>query len=242
MSEALMDEDFLICNDDRCVLMAEDFIEEASDSSVTGKFNTVLADLAKIYPNAILVGAVAAAKYIRNPNMPRETKDVDILLDEKDFAEFLIDEIPEEKVTLLETYFDDSDSANHSLKHKDTGIYVDLLSTESKPIRNKIARHILTNRERSTHKLFGENHTIDILKPELLLAMKVNRYGKNPKTERGLSDRLDIVKILKTLMERDIIVNHDKVKSFLNGYEIKYYDAIVKEVSEKTYWTIRENP
>ena len=66
--------------------------------------------------------------------------------------------------------------------------------------------------------LFGENHTIDILKPELLLAMKINRYRKNPKTEKGLSDRLDVVKILKTLMERDIIIDHDKVKSFLNDF------------------------
>ena len=227
-----MDEDFLICNDDRCVLMAEDFIEEAAaEPSATGKFNQVLADLARVYPDAVLVGAVAAAKYVRNPNMPRETEDVDVLLGEKDFAEFLIDEIPEEKEKLLDTYFETSDSANHSLKHRETGIYVDLLSTESAPIRKKIARHVLQERDRATHMLFGENHTIDILRPELLLAMKVNRYGKNPKTEKGISDHLDIVKILKTLTQRSIIIDHDKVKSFLNDYEKKHYDTIVKEVS-----------
>lgn len=232
MTQRLMDEDFLICNDDRCVLMAEDFIEDASAPSVTGKFNKVLADLARVYPNAVLVGAVAAAKYVRNPNAPRETEDVDILLDEKDFAEFLIDELPEEKMKLLETYFDDSDSVNHSLKHRETGIYVDLLSTESTPIRKRIARHILEHRDQATHMLFGENHTIDILKPELLLAMKVNRYGKNPNTERGVSDRLDIVKILKTLMGRGIAVDHEKVKSFLNDDEKKHYDTLVKEVTD----------
>jgi len=132
LTQPSIDEDFLTCNDDRCVLMAEDFGDEASAHSHTGKFNKVLSDLAKVYPDAVLVGAVAAAKYVRNPNKPRETKDVDVLLGEKDFAEFLIDDIPEEKLKVLETYFENSDSANHSLKHRETGVYVDLLSTESK--------------------------------------------------------------------------------------------------------------
>jgi hypothetical protein len=228
-----MDEDFLVCNDDRCVLMAEDFMEDQSETSPTAKFNSVIADLLKVYRDAILVGAVAAAKYVRDPEAPRETFDVDILLGEKDFAEFLIDEIPEEKLKNLEIYFDNSDSANHSLRHKKTGIYVDLLSTESKPIRNKITREVFQNRDQTTHLLIGENHSIDILKPELLLAMKVVRYSKNPKTQRGISDRLDIEKILKTMMEKQIPVAHDKVTSFLRDFEIKNYNTILEDVMNK---------
>jgi len=226
-----MDDDFLICNDDRCVLMAEDLLEDPSGKSVTSKFNRVIADLSKVYPNAILVGAVAAATYIRNPTTPRETQDIDVLLGEKDYAEFLIDQIPQSKLKILETYFDNSDSAFHSLRHRETGIYVDLLSTESTPIRRKISRHVLQNRDQATHLLVGEHHWIDILQPELLLAMKVTRYGKNPKTQRGVSDRLDIEKILKTLMERNVSIDHGKVKSFLSSHEIMKYEAILEDVT-----------
>lgn len=223
------EEDFLICNDDRCILLAEDFKDEEANPSATAKFNRVLADLTKVYPSAILAGAVAAAKYVRNPDAPRETEDLDVLLDEKDFAEFLIDEIPQEKLEILERHFETSDSASHSLKHKETGIYVDLISTQSTPIRKKISRYILKNRTRATHILFGGNHNIDVLKPELILAMKVNRHCKDPKTAKGISDYLDIVKLIKTLREKQIEIDHDAVRSFLNRREKKQYDAILEE-------------
>ena len=224
------DEDFLICDDDRCVLMAEDFMEDAPTDSPSARFNRVLADLTRVYPNAILVGAVAAAKYVRAPAQPRETFDVDIMLDERDFAEFLIDEIPEGKLKKLDTYFDTSDSINHSLKHKETGIYVDLMSAESQPIRKKIVRYVLNHRAEATHRLFAEDHSIDILKPELLLAMKVHRYCRNPKSEKGLSDRQDITKVLHTMKEREIAIDHGRVKSFLNTSEKRKYDAILRDV------------
>jgi len=223
------DEDFLVCHDDRCVLMAEDFLVDEEKISSASKFNRVIADVAKVYPNAILVGAVAAAKYIRYPVKPRETQDVDVLLDEKDFAEFLIDDIPENTLKLLETYFDASDSANHSLKHKETGVYIDFLSTESPTIRKKIVRHVLENRQQATHVLEDQHLSIDILKPELLIAMKMNRYCKYLKTERGLSDRLDIIKVLKTLTDRKISIDHDRVRDFLNPLEISKYNDMLND-------------
>jgi hypothetical protein len=231
---ACMDEDFLICEDARCVLLAEDFLENVSENTKAGRFNRVINDLSKVYPDAVLVGAVAAAKYVRNPERPRETEDIDVLLGEKDFAEFLIDDIPEEKLKTLETYFDTSDSLSHSLKHKETGIYVDLLSTESNPIRKRITRHVFENRDQSTHILIGDKHSMDILKPELLLAMKINRFSKNPESEKGRSDLLDMKKILRTLMEKGIAVNYKLVKSFLNENEVKKLDDIVHEVSNES--------
>ncbi len=222
-----MDEDFLVCSDDRCVLMADDFSESQLDDSALSKFNSVIADILKVYPDAVLAGAVAAAKYVRDPETPRQTFDVDILLGEKDFAEFLVDEIPEDKLKALEARFETSDSANHSLKHRETGIYVDLMSTGSKPLRNSIIREAFENRNHATHLLIGENHAIDILKPELLLAMKTIRYCKNPKSEKGISDRLDIVKILKTMAAKKIPVDHEKVCSFLRDFEIKQYKVLV---------------
>ena len=228
-----MENDFLICEDDRCVLLAEDFLDNVDEDSKPGRFNKVIDDLSKVYPDAILCGAVAAAKYVRNPERPRETEDIDVLLDEKDFAEFLIDEIPEEKLEKLNAYFDTSDSVNHSLRHKETGIYVDLLSTESNPIRKKISRHVLENREEATHILIGDKHSMDILKPELLLSMKINRYAKNPTSEKGQSDHLDIKKILKTMIEKKIIIENDKINEFLNDREKKILNKIYTEVKKE---------
>ena len=224
--------DFLICDeDDRCVLIAEDFSDTIKKDTASERFNKVIADVAKVYPDAILVGAVAAAKYIRYPVEPRETQDVDVILNERDFAEFLLDEIPGDTLKKLETYFENSDSSSHSMKHKETGIYIDFLSSESQPIRKRIVNHILENRNKATHILHDENDPIRILRPEYLLAMKVNRYCKDPKTDKGISDKLDIVKILETLTERGIIVDHEKVRGFLNSREIKNYDAILEYIT-----------
>lgn len=225
-----MNDDFLDCDDDRCVLMPEDFEDDSEESRHADKFNKVLDDIAKVYPNALLVGAVAAAKYIRRPAEPRPTQDVDVILDERDFAEFLIDEIPKDKLGQLETYFDNSDSANHSMRHKETGIYVDFLSSESQPIRKKLIRYILAHRREVTHLLQDRDKGIEILKPEYLLAMKVARYCKYYGSERGASDRQDIVKILETLKERDMPVDHDRVRSLLDRHEVKYYDRILAAI------------
>jgi hypothetical protein len=224
-----MNNDLLECDDQRCVLTADDLEGRTDERERAKKFNEVIADIVKVYPSALLVGAVAAAKYIRYPNSPRETHDVDVLLDEKDFAEFLVDEIPEHKQRQLEKYFDDSDSLNHSMRHRGTGIYVDFLSAESQSIRKKLIQRILSNRAEATHILQDRENGIEILKPEYLLAMKVNRYCKYSDTERGASDRLDIIKILETLKERDIPVDHELVRGLLNRNEVRYYDKIVAE-------------
>jgi hypothetical protein len=229
-----MDDDFLICEDDRCVLLAEDFLDDVPEDTKAGRFNKVIDDLSKVYPNAILAGAVAAAKYVRSPQKPRETLDIDVILDEKDFAEFLIDDIPEDKLEKLNAYFDTSDSVNHSLIHRETGIYVDLMSTESNPIRKKIAKHVLENRDQATHILIGDKHAMDILKPELVLAMKLNRYCKDPESEKGRSDHMDIVKILKTVREKQIPIEYDKIIPFLNDREIKALDALTAEAQAGT--------
>lgn len=226
-----MNNDILDCDDDRCVLLPEDFEDETEARPHAEKFNKVIEDIAKVYPDAMLVGAVAAAKYIRHPSEPRETQDVDVLLDEKDFAEFLVDEIPADKLRALETYFDNSDSVNHSMRHKETGVYVDFLSAESQPIRKSLMRYILEHRRETTHLLEDRDKGIEILKPEYLLAMKVMRYCKYYDTERGASDRMDIVKILETLQERDIPVDHDRVRSLLDRHEVKYYDRILAAIA-----------
>ncbi len=224
-----MNEDYLSCDDSRCVLMVEDLAGHTSESEQSAKFNKVIADIVRVYPDALLVGAVAAAKYIRHPGEPRDTLDVDVLLAEKDFAEFLVDEIPEDKLSRLETYFETSDSLNHSMRHRETGIYVDFLSAESQPIRKNLVRRILENRSQATHTLQNQGADIEILKPEYLLAMKAMRYSKYFDTERGASDRQDIVKLLETMEDRNVPVDHEFVRSLLNRPEKGYYEKILAE-------------
>ena len=225
-----MDPKFVVCDDDTCMLVIEDSLEEIPKDSLPGQFIRVISDVSKVYPKAILVGAVAAAQYITHSNEPRITYDVDILLDVKDFSDFLLDEIPEDTVIQLETYFDDSDSSNHSLKHKETGIYVDLLSLESKPIRKKLVKYILENRDKSTNIFQIGPHAIDILKPEFLIAMKLNRYSKKPRSERGLCDRVDIMKVLKALWDGEISMDHDIIRTICNKNETECFLSILDDV------------
>jgi hypothetical protein len=224
-----MDPEIFVHDDDRCVLIAKD----RSSDTLPGKFNRVISDIADVYPTAILVGAVAASKYIGYSNEPRITYDVDILLDEKNFSDFLLDDIPLDTVTKLENFFDDSDSANHSLKHKETGIYLDLLSIESKPIRKKIVRHILENRDKTTHVLQIGEQSIDILRPEFLIAMKLNRYSKKPRSERGLCDRIDIMKVLKALWGSQMTMDHEAIRAVCNRNEAECYFSILEDVENE---------
>ncbi len=219
------------CDDTQCYIVSEHFLEYFTDDGHVSKFDRVLMDIAKIYGNAILIGAVGASKYILHPVEPRVTFDIDLIVDEPDFEDFLNDEIPEEKRKLLDALFKTSDSAIHSLKHAATGIYVDLLSATSQSVRGKLIRHILSHRQETTNILTLNGCKIEILKPELLIAMKLNRYTKNPRTEKGLADRLDTVKILKSYYHQKDLFDPEKIRMFLNRREIPHLDEILKDVT-----------
>lgn len=221
------------CDDIECMLVAEHFFDYFADDDRVSKFDRVLLDIARLYPTAVLIGAIATSKYIQYPVEPRVTFDIDLILEESDFNDFVNDELPEDKLALLETYFQTSDSLMHSLQHRRTKIYVDFLSLESQPIRKRIVRHILENREAATNILTLGDQRIHIVKPELLLAMKVNRYAKNPKSEKGLTDHLDVLKILKSFRHQSGLLDPDLVRSFLNRREVKLFDDICCDADEE---------
>jgi len=156
-----------------------------------------------------------------------------VVLDEKDFEDFLNDDLPEEKNQMLDTYFETSDSVSHSIKHRKTNIYVDFLSVQSEPVRKKLIRHILENRDAATNLLSMNDHRILIAKPELVIAMKLNRYTKNPGSEKGLADRLDIVKIMKSYYGQAEFLNPDKIRAMLNRREVKCLDEILSDVGRE---------
>jgi hypothetical protein len=225
-----MRDKYLQYDDEQDELFEDELFLDYHRNKPGSGFNYVINDVVKVYPKAVLVGAIAASKYIRPPIRPRVTYDVDILLSETDFEAFLADDLPEDSHKNLEKYFMDSDSANHSLQHKSTGIYVDFLSTESTPLKNKLIRHILDNRKKTTNVLRLGDSAIDIVKPEYLIALKLNRYYKIPRTEKGLCDRLDITKILKTLISNSISFSFDEVKEFMNKQEVKSFKRIYDDV------------
>jgi hypothetical protein len=230
-----MNEKYIQHDDEQDELFEDEYFQIYHKNGPGSGFNYVIGDVVKIYPNAVLVGAIAASKYIRPPVRPRVTYDVDILLSETDFEMFLADNLPEDALKNLEKYFLDSDSVNHSLKHKSTGIYVDFLSTESAPLKPRLIRHILENRKATTNILRLMDSKIDIVKPEYLIALKLNRYYKMPRTEKGLSDRLDIIKILKTLISHSIPFSLGGAKEFMGKQEItsfkKIYDDVEFEIN-----------
>lgn len=226
-----MKQKFLQCDDKRCELLADDFFSHVHGNTTQSRFNNVIADIVKVYPDAVLIGAIAAAKYIRHPVEPRMTYDVDILLSESDFDAFLSDNMNDATRISLETHFENSDSAMHSMKHRQTGIYVDFLSLQSKPVKKKLIRYILNNRKQTTNILKVGDSEIEIVKPEILVAMKLNRYNKNPKTEKGLSDRLDIIKILKTLCANCIAIDLSQFHEFVSKAEIQRFNQISGDVT-----------
>ncbi|MBS3759076.1 MAG: hypothetical protein KGY61_10485 [Desulfobacterales bacterium] len=219
------------CDDIQCFMVTEHFFEYFSDDTGVTTFDRALLDLSRIYENAVLVGAIAVSKYVQPPIEPRVTFDIDAVLDEKDFADFLNDELPEEKARVLETYFETSDSVSHSLKHKNTGIYLDFLSIQSEPVRKKLVRHILEDRESATNLLSMNGNRIHIAKPELIIAMKLNRYAKKPKSEKGLADRLDIVKMMKSYHDQKDLLDPDKIREFINRRESRYLEEILADVA-----------
>ena len=225
-----MKQKFIQCDDEQCELLADDFFSLAHGKTNRSRFNNVIADIADVYPDAILIGAIAAAKYIRHPVEPRMTYDVDLLLSESDFEAFLADEIPAATLKKLETYFTDSDSAMHSMRHRQTGIYVDFLSAQSQPVKKKLIRYILNNRKQTTNILKLGDTQVEIVKPEVLIALKLHRYNKNPNMEKGLSDRLDIIKILKTLCANCFTFEISEIQERVTKAEFKRYTQIAADV------------
>jgi len=236
-----MKQNFIQCDDAHCELLADDFFSNAHGYSKQSRFNNVIADIVNVYPDSILIGAISAAKYIRHPIEPRVTFDVDILLSESDFEQFLCDDMPASTREKLDAFFEDSDSVMHSMRHKQTGIYVDFLSAQSTPVKKKLIRHILKNRAQTTNILKVGSGQVDIIKPEILIVLKLNRYNKNPNTEKGLSDRLDIIKILKTLKAKCFTLDISAIREIVTKAEFKRYTQIADGVDyemtcESTDW------
>ena len=217
------------CDNVQCFLVKEHYFDYFSDASGVTLFDRAILDLSRVYEDAVLIGAMAVSKYVQPPVEPRVTFDVDVILDEADFEDFLNDALPPGRRKLLDTYFKNSDTVNHSLIHKSTGIYVDFLSVQSEPVRKQLVRHILENRDETTNILAMDAYQIRIVKPEFLVAAKLNRYAKKPRSEKGLADRLDIVKLLKSYCQQSDLLNPEKIRGLIQRREAGYFDEILED-------------
>ncbi|MFP3980364.1 MAG: hypothetical protein ACLFUY_03135 [Desulfobacterales bacterium] len=226
-----MPQQIVSCDQTQCFIVAEHFLEYFSEDHRVNNFDRVLIDIARVYEDAVLMGALAASKYIQPPVEPRVTFDVDIILPAQDFTDFLNDEIPPDKLEMLEALFETSDSTNHSLRHRKTRLYVDFLSEVSKPISAKLVRRVLENPGETTNTLTLNGRSLSILKPELIIAMKLHRYAKSPRSEKALSDRLDIVKMLKTYHQQLEVLNPEEIRAMIHRREIRYFEEMLEDVT-----------
>ncbi|MFO7930994.1 MAG: hypothetical protein ACQETG_09975 [Thermodesulfobacteriota bacterium] len=228
-----MQQNIISCGETECFIVAEHFLEYFSEDNEINNFDRVIMDISRIYENAVLMGALGASKYIQPPVEPRVTFDVDVILPKKDFEDFLNDDLPPEKLAVLEEYFETSDSANHSLRHRKTRLYVDFISEGSRPVSTKLLRRILQDPEKTTNTLAFDGHKIGILRPELIISMKLHRYAKDPRSEKALSDRLDIVKMLKTYHGQTDLLDPDAVRSELRRREVGHFEEMLADVSSE---------
>jgi hypothetical protein len=221
------------CDSVQCFLVTEHYFDYFKDDSGVTRFDRAILDLARVYADAVLVGAIAVSKYVKPPIEPRVTFDVDVILGEADFEEFLNDAIAGERRGLLDACFAASDTVNHSLIHKRTAIYVDFLSVQSEPLRKRLIRSILENKEETTNMLAMNSHRIRIAKPELIIAAKLNRYAKKPGSEKGLADRLDIVKLFKSYPGQPELLDPERIRPFLNRREAAHLEKILADVDRE---------
>ena len=226
-----MPQQIISCDETQCFIVAEHFLAYFSEDHRVNNFDRVLIDISRVYEEAVLMGALAASKYIQPPVEPRVTFDVDLILPDRDFNDFLNDDLPPAKREALDTYFETSDSANHSLRHRRTRLYVDFTSSVSRPISAKLLRRVLENPDETTNTLTLDDRSIRILKPELIIAMKLHRYAKDPRSEKALSDRLDIVKMLKTYHRQPEVLDPEQIRNMLRRREVKYFDEMREDVT-----------
>ncbi len=226
-----MEQRIISCDETECLIAAEHFLDYFPEDEQINSFDRVIIDVSRVYENAVLMGALAASKYILPPVEPRVTFDVDVILPKKEFNDFLEDEIPPDKLEILDACFETSDSTSHSLRHRKTRVYVDLLSEDSRPVSRKLVRRTMENPDETTNFLVLNGSTIGILKPELIIAMKLHRYAKNPRSEKALTDRLDIIKMLKSFHDRQDLLDPESVRAIIRRREVKYFEEMIEDVA-----------
>ena len=147
-------------------------------------FNRVLHDLMECCPGGVIVGGMAVSFYVKNP---RTTKDVDIVLvgDATTTEAFQqrFEPVPDKPLTV---------------RHKETGIEVDLLS-DANPVLNPDLLGAAAKRFRLIERA---GTSVRVTSPEMIIALKLRRAQNN--TAVGLQDRSDIVSILNDNPELDL--------------------------------------
>jgi hypothetical protein len=104
------------------------------------------------------------------------------------------------------------------------------MSAQSRPVSTKLMRWVLENRQEATNILSFNGYSIGILKPEYVISMKLHRYAKNPRTEKALSDRIDIVKILKTYHGQTGVIDPQKIRDQLRRREVPFFEEMLDDV------------
>jgi len=147
-------------------------------------FNRVLRDLMETCPGGVIVGGMAVSFYVKDA---RTTVDVDIVLAAgaprtRDFS----------------NRFEALAGKPLSVRHKDTGIEVDVLSPLN-PIMNDALVRAASKRFRV---ILRAGIAVRVAEPDMIIALKLRR-AMNP-TPKGFIDRGDILNILTDNPELDV--------------------------------------
>lgn len=143
----------------------------------SSSFARTLKDLMEACPEGVIVGGIALSFHVENP---RATKDIDIVL---------LDEFS--GPGRFEDPFEPVPGKPLSVRHKDTGIEVDLLTPANPVLNAKILSMVPENLE----VIEQAGTKIRVAKPAVIIGLKLGRAIHN--TPEGLQDRADILSLLR---------------------------------------------
>jgi hypothetical protein len=166
-------------------------------------FNRVIRDLMECCPQGVIVGGIAVTFYVKNP---RTTKDVDIvLLDTASLA------------SRFRERFEPIAGMPSSVRHKETGIEVDLLMPES-PLAN---RALLEQATKHFRLIDRAGTLVRVAAPEMIVGLKLRRALNA--TPKGLIDRSDIL----TILSEHSYVDLDSLREHLSEEERDLLDDLL---------------
>lgn len=170
----------------------------------TSSFNLAIKDLMEYCPDGVIVGGMAVTFYVKNP---RTTKDVDIVL---------LHGTP--LTSEFQRRFEPVSDKPLTVRHKQTGIEVDLLTVDN-PVANPDLIRLASERFRVIERA---GTSVRVASPEVLIALKLGRALND--TVSGLQDRADIVAILNDNPE----LGFTAPRKYLSADELAMYDDLLR--------------
>ena len=170
-------------------------------------FARVVKDVMEVFPDCVIVGGVALSYHVKNRRL---TEDVDIVLLNTSFT------------GLAGERFEMVEDKPSTLRHKETGIKVDVLTpdhpTVNRELVNIVPVHVQIIEQAGTR--------IRVASPAMVIGLKLPRAIHE--SRKGLQDRLDIISILDDNPDLEL----DPIRAHLSKEEKDMLNELI-EYGEK---------